>query len=70
MTCNNTDNFRSGYSTQKIDVSNDYSSISLVINQDSPFLFLNEVIINKLDMIETQDLSNTKFYIAQKSYYI
>ena len=56
MTSNGTDNFRSGYSTQPIYVTNNYDSISLVINEDTPFFFVNDVTINKLDMIR-----NTRF---------
>ena len=56
MTSNGTDNFRSGYSTQPIYVTSNYDSISLVINEDTPFFFANDVTIKKLDMIR-----NTRF---------
>lgn len=56
IACNETDNFRSGFSTQPIDISISYNSINLIQNEDTPFIFMNDVTIHKLDMIR-----NTRF---------
>ena len=47
VVANDTTNFRSGYSTQPINISSNDTNITLVENNVSPFYFLNKVKIKK-----------------------
>lgn len=63
MTSNGTtDNFRSGYSTEAIDLSSNEIDYGIIMNTISPFIFLNEVNIIKLKL-----LRNTRFIYYEVS---
>ena len=52
VVANDTTNFRSGYSTQPINISSNDTNITLVENNVSPFYFLNKVKIKKINMLK------------------
>ena len=62
MVSNGTDQYRSGYSIDPIDIKGNNLDIQTIVNSFSPFLFLNDVEIKKLEMIR-----NTRFVIYEVS---
>lgn len=56
VTCNTTKEYHSGYSINGIDITSSNAKIPMVKNLTSPFEFLTEVKINKMEMIR-----NSKF---------
>jgi len=64
MSSNGTDEFRSGYSKEPLDIKyGDINNVEIIKNEDSSFYFLNKVTIKKMKMIR-----NTKF-IYYEIYY-
>ena len=52
MSSNGTDEFRSGYSKEPLDIKyGDINNVEIIKNEDSPFYFLNKVTIKKIKMI-------------------